>query len=326
MQQQYGFTKIELAEFENWLSNQSISRTCVRVQEHHTWKPRYSGFDGTNHFEMQRNMKRYHINNNGFNDIGQHFSIFPDGVILTGRPLNRSPACVLHANSGAICIENVGNFDAGGDTMTSDQAESIFRVTAALLKKIGIQSATKSNVVYHHWYDGDGSLVYFNSGQKSCPGTAFFGGNQLSDFETNFLPKLQDRMGGGGNEPVGLLDWVVVTADTLNVRSGPSSSHSLSNEQGPLDFGSVVRVYEKTDSGWIRISQSKQLWVFERYTEAVVPATVNTADTNGRVGPGASFEVDRVFQVGDRVFIQQRDGEWCNITELVWIHETLLST
>jgi uncharacterized protein YraI len=325
MEEKFGFIKLEPSEFEGWLSGQSISRTCVRVQEHHTWKPRYSNFNGSNHFEMQRDMKRYHMNNNGWSDIGQHFSIFPDGVILTGRPLNRSPACVLHANSGAICIENVGNFDSGGDTMTTSQAESVFSTTASLLKKIGMQSATKANVVYHHWYDGDGSLVYENSGQKSCPGTAFFGGNQLSDFETNFLPKLQAHMGSGGVAPVGLLDWVTVTADTLNVRTGPSSSNSLSNDQGPLEFGAVVRVYEKADSGWIRISQSKQLWVFGRYTEKVIPATVNTADTNARVGPGMSFDVDRVFQDGDRVFIQQRDGEWCKITELVWIHESLLT-
>lgn len=324
MQQKYGFTFIEANAFEAWLASQSISRACVRVQQHHTWQPRYSGFTGNNHFELQKSMKHYHVNNNGWSDIGQHFSIFPDGVILTGRPLNKSPACILNANSGAICIESVGNFDVGGDTMRPAHADAIFLVTAALLKKIGIQNPTKSNVVYHHWYDGSGALVYHNSGQKSCPGTAFFGGNQLSDFNAHFLPRLKQVMGAGGQPPVGLMQWAVVTADSLNVRTGPSSSASLSGQQGPLTYGSVIRVYERLANGWMRISQSKPLWVYGRYTDAVQPATVNTPDTNARMGPGMEFDVTRVFQDGDSVFVVAEDGEWRRITEDLWIHQSLL--
>lgn len=323
MEQKYGFTKIEVSEFENWISNQSISRTCVRVQQHHTWKPRYSNFNGSNHFELQRNMRNYHIGL-GWSDIGQHFSIFPDGVIMTGRPLNKTPSCILHANSGAICIENVGNFDNGGDNLRDEQANSIFLATSALLKKIGIETATSSNVVYHHWYNGDGDLVYHNSGQKTCPGTAFFGGNQLADFTANFLPILQTRMGDGGQAPIGLQSWVVVTTEQLNVRAGSTSSASLANEQGPLEFGSIVRVYENSPNGWIKISQSKDLWIYGRYTKTVDPATINTVDTNARIGPGMDHDIGRVFQTGDKVFVKSRSDSWCEITEQLWIHETLL--
>ncbi|MET1411803.1 N-acetylmuramoyl-L-alanine amidase [Roseibium sp. HPY-6] len=325
MQQKYGFTKFSPNEFSTWIAKQSISRACVRVQQHHTWKPRYSGFKGSNHFEMQRSMKRYHINNNGWSDIGQHFSIFPDGAIVTGRPLNRSPACIYNANSRAICIESVGNFDAGGDTMKPAQADAIFSATAALLKKIGLSKPSRTNVVYHHWYDGNGGLVYTNSGQKSCPGTAFFGGNQLSDFEANFLPRLQAIMGaGGGTQPVGLLEWVGVTSDSLNIRKGPGSNFAMISEQGPLDHGAVVRVYEQSANGWLRISQSKQFWIYGRYTDPVVSATVNTADTNARLGPGMTFDVERVFQDGDRVFIFGSNGEWKKIEDDLWVHESLL--
>lgn len=325
MQTKYGFTKFTPNEFSTWIANQSISRTCVRVQQHHTWRPRYSEFSGSNHFEMQQGIKRYHINVNGWADIGQHFSIFPDGAIVTGRPLNRSPACILNANSRAICIESVGNFDAGGDTMRTAQADAIFSATAALLKKIGISTPSKTNVVYHHWYDGSGGLVYTNSGQKSCPGTAFFGGNQLSDFEANFLPRLQAAMGAaGGAQPVGLLEWVGVTADSLNIRRGPGSNFGLISEQGPLDYGAVVRVYERSANGWLRISQSKQFWVYGRYTAPVVQATVNTTDTNARLGPGMTFDVERVFQDGDRVFISGSDGNWKKIEDDLWVHESLL--
>ncbi|MDA7949471.1 MAG: N-acetylmuramoyl-L-alanine amidase [Hyphomicrobiaceae bacterium] len=324
METRYGFTKLAPSEFEGWLQSQSISRTCVRVQEHHTWKPRYSNFNGNNHFQMQRNMKRYHMNRNGWSDIGQHFSIFPDGMILTGRPLNRTPACILYANSGAICIENVGNFDAGGDTMDQAQSDSIFLCTAALLRKIGIAIPSQTNVVYHHWYDGDGRLVYYNSGQKTCPGTAFFGGNQLPDFTANFLPLLQQAMDTGGQPPRGLLSWAVVTVENLNIRTGPSSDADLANDQGPLNYGSIVRVYEISPNRWLRISQDRQLWVYGRYTRQVRPATVNTPDTNARIGPGTDHDVVQVLQQGDRVFVQKQEGSWSQTTEDHWIHGSLL--
>ena len=324
METKYGFTKIDPGEFQTWLDSQSISRTCVRVQEHHTWKPRYSDFNGNNHFEMQRGMKRYHINKNGWNDIGQHFSIFPDGIVVTGRPLNKTPACIGLANSEALCIENVGNFDTGGDTMRPEQADAIFSITAALLKKIGVSKPNSVNVVYHHWYNSSGNLVYHNSGQKSCPGTDFFGGNKLADFTANFLPRLEQVMGSGGQLPSGILQWSYVTTDSLNIRSAPRSSASLVDDQGPLAFGSVIRVYEISSNNWFRISQNRQLWVYGRYTGPVRSAIVNTSDTNARLGPGMEYNVDRVFQQGDRVFIVGQHGNWSQITDEQWIHNSLL--
>lgn len=325
MQQKYGFTKFSSAEFGNWMNAQSITRTCVRVQQHYTWQPRYSGFNGGNHFEMQRGMKNYHVNHNGWSDIGQHFSIFPDGDIVTGRPLNRAPACILNANSRAICIENVGNFDIGGDTMRNQHAASIFSTTAAILNKIGISTPTKTNVVYHHWYNSSGGLVYHNSGQKYCPGTAFFGGNRLVDYEANFLPRLMAEMGAaGGDLPVGLMNWAAVTADNLNIRMGPKSSFALINEQGPLHFGTVIRVYEISANGWFRISQSKQYWIYGRHTTVVQQAEVNTEDTNARIGAGIEFDVERIYQPGDRVFVYGEDGNWWRVEENLWIHKTLL--
>ena len=65
-------------------------------------------------------MKAYHVTYNGWNDIGQHFTIFPDGLILTGRSLEKSPACIYGQNANAICIENLGNFDLGGDQMRNN--------------------------------------------------------------------------------------------------------------------------------------------------------------------------------------------------------------
>ena len=182
MESKYGFLKMSLKEFEKWLPAQSISRTVHTVQQHHTWKPSYAQFDGSNHFSVQKGMKNYHMKE-GNNDISQHVSIFPDGSVVTGRPFNRTPACIKWANSGCFCIESVGDFDKGRDVMTPVQKDAIIRVTAAFLKKIGQSVPGKNNIVYHHWYDSSGNKKYGKNATKSCPGTAFFGGNKLEDLK-----------------------------------------------------------------------------------------------------------------------------------------------
>jgi uncharacterized protein YgiM (DUF1202 family) len=131
-------------------------------------------------------------------------------------------------------------------------------------------------------------------------------------------------MGAGGQPPSGLLNWATVTADSLNVRTGATSDATLADEQGPLPFGSVVRIYEVSENGWFRISQSRQLWIYGRYTQPVRPAVVNTPDTNARIGPGTNHDVDRIYQQGDRVFVLSQNGNWSQIVETLWIHNTLL--
>ena len=81
METKYGFKKLSLSEFEQWLKELRVSRTVLTIQQHHTYIPSYILFDGDNHFERQKAMKDHHINANGWADIGQHFTIFPDGVI-----------------------------------------------------------------------------------------------------------------------------------------------------------------------------------------------------------------------------------------------------
>jgi len=65
-------------------------------------------------------MKNYHLSKS-FSDIAQHFTTFPDGTILTGRSLEKTPAGISGFNSNAICIENLGNFDSGADVITNLQ-------------------------------------------------------------------------------------------------------------------------------------------------------------------------------------------------------------
>ena len=128
-----------------------------------------------------------------WSDIGQNFTIFPDGVILTGRNINKAPAGIKGANSNGICIECVGNFDKGGDVMTDAQKEAIIAVTKILLDKFGLNA--KTGVTYHAWWSSDGREIgdYVKGhSAKTCPGTNFFGGNSLTAYEKNLLPLIEN--------------------------------------------------------------------------------------------------------------------------------------
>ena len=184
---------MDMAEFKTWLDKQKVKRKIKLIQLHHTYSPSYKHFDGSNHLTLHQNMKNYHVNTNGWNDIAQNFTIFPDGKIVPGRPLDKTPAGIYGANTNGICIECVGNFDAGGDVLTSSQQCAITGVLSLLLKKFGLDA--QSGITYHAWWNSSGkNLGDFVLGKsvKTCPGTAFFGGNTRKAFEENLLPLLSE--------------------------------------------------------------------------------------------------------------------------------------
>lgn len=176
-------------EFKNYITSLSVSRRISRVQLHHTYSPSYSQFTGSNHTALQTGMRNYHIKTNGWSDIAQHFTIFPDGAIMTGRSMEMIPAGIKGANSGAVCIECLGNFDRGGDIMTDAQRDAVAAAVKILLDKFGLDA--KTAVVYHGWWTSGGTALgdYVASRSvKTCPGTNFFGGNSRSAYEKNLLP------------------------------------------------------------------------------------------------------------------------------------------
>ncbi len=185
------FILLEIGEFSDWLNMQTITRDLKLVQQHHTFIPNYKSFKGNNHFELCKSMEQAHLER-GFAEIAQNFTTFPDGKIMVCRNINIVPAGVKGANSKGICIENVGNFDKGKDIMTAEHRATIIAITKILLAKIG-QTANEETVIYHHWYDlniGKRIKVEGTGVTKSCPGTNFFGGNKVIDFQNNFLPLL----------------------------------------------------------------------------------------------------------------------------------------
>lgn len=183
---------IDIKEFKKYIDSLTITRKIKLIQLHHTWKPSYDNFNGDNHLVLQKNMQTFHKKTRGWSDIGQTFTIFPDGKICTGRDINVAPAGIYGANANGICIECLGNFDNDGDPMSDVQKDAIVGVTKILLDKFDLDART--GVTYHCWWtEGGTSLGTYVKGKsaKTCPGTNFFGGNTREAFEKNLVPLLE---------------------------------------------------------------------------------------------------------------------------------------
>lgn len=200
LKKQYGFIEFEnINEFKTWLNNQQVKRNISRLQVHHTYSPAYKHWATDNALRRQNGMKSYHMKTNGWNDIAQHFTIFPDGHIVTGRSLEKTPVGIKGWNSNAICIEIYGDFD--NDEMKPAQKEAIIGCYALLAKKFNVP-INSTGIRPHCWFTAGGTyLGDYNASRsaKTCPGKKFFGGNTKKAFEQNFYPALRNYQEGNSN-------------------------------------------------------------------------------------------------------------------------------
>lgn len=322
----FSFTKLNISEFEQWLSNLKVARTLIYIQQHHTWNPGYISFKNDNHFELQLAMKNYHVNNNGWMDIGQHFTTYPDGSILTGRSLEQTPACIYGFNANAICIEHLGNFDLGKDTMTGEHQETIIRMTAALCKKFNIP-VNSDKIVYHHWFNlSTGERNNGTKNNKTCPGTNFFGGNKVIDCEKNFLPLISKSLNTviyPANPPI--LKYVYVISDTLNIREDANLQSNKVKNREAVKLGAILRIYE-IRNGWYKISSSASNWVNASYTKDVIRCIVNVSTLNVRSGPGTSYPKVASLYKNQEIFVIDEKNSWFKIsTDNKWIKKEFLT-
>lgn len=180
-------------EFKEWIDKITVKREIKLIQNHHTYLPDYKSFKN-NHFTLLKNMKAYHVNSAGMSDIAQNITTFHDGTIAICRPLDITPAGIKGRNTGAICIEHLGNFDS--DMMTEEHKETIIFVNAVLCIKFNLKPSA-TTIVYHHWFDLNSGELVTNKGYrntKSCPGIKFFGGNILEAANKNFIPLIIKEM------------------------------------------------------------------------------------------------------------------------------------
>lgn len=73
----------------------------ARIILHHSASPRAT--------TTVEDIRRWHVVDRGFDDIGYHFVVEGDGKVRTGRPLDFAPAAQAKANTNTIAICLVGN-------------------------------------------------------------------------------------------------------------------------------------------------------------------------------------------------------------------------
>lgn len=274
----YGFTKMTPNEFKSWITKQGNYK-FTGIQIHHTWKPDYSNFykaDGSHEDELvrQNNTKNYHVKTNGWADIAQHFTIYPNGVIVTGRKLsNTTPVGIKGWNSNKICIEIYGNFDKGCDKMTEAQKQAVITVYGELCKKFNI-SPSIDTIRCHAWFTAGGTyLGDYNSSKsaKTCPGTNFMGfGNSKAAIQNNFIPLIQNYIKTGNTEIIKEADNFTacgvyrVTANELNVRKGPGTSYAVATVVKKGEAYTITKIngkwgYLKSGAGWIHLGYTEKV-------------------------------------------------------------------
>ena len=273
---QNGFTLLENAkEVKDWLARQKVTRKITKLQVHHMDLPSYSTWEKTDkklfdepHFGRTQSLNSYGKSTwgSGASDghghyIAQHFNVFPDGKITTGRNLNSTPIGIRGWNTNAICIEIYGCFDKGKDTMTKEQKEAVVYLYGELCKRFDIPVNT-THIRPHCWFTAGGTyLGKYNPSRsaKTCPGTAFWGYGCSPDGFAHFIKDVKNYVNGKKEQPKvvdrsGEKDVpnykVEVITDTLNVRYGASTSYDKISTLKKGD--KVVITHEKDDWGLIQ--------------------------------------------------------------------------
>lgn len=352
MKTQNGFTLMKgSGEIREYLNSQKITRTINKLQIHHMDLPNYSTWENTDkrkwdepHFGRTNSLNEYGKNTWDSRDekgkyIAQHFNVFPDGGITSGRSLNSTPIGIRGWNNGAVCIEIYGDFDKGVDTMTSAQRTAVIELVGELCKRLDI-TPSENTMRYHAWFTSGGSYlggyVPGESG-KTCPGTNFFGGNTMAAYKQNFLPAIKSYLSNGSTGSTGSNDSkpsddvittntvVRVTADELNIRQNPDANSAIVGCIKKGDAYTIVKTsgkwgYLKSGAGWIHLG----------YTE---PVTVNTSTDNSfkvkitadvlniRQNPDANSNKLGSVTEGDVYTIVKTDGDWGYLKSGAgWIH------
>ena len=134
---------------------------------HHTWKPTHRSFNGKNYLTIQNGMRKHHMNTNGWGDIAQHVTLFPDGKWMIGRDFSRQPISIKGVNTVngrfPFMVEMVGNFDTPGtgefNNLGYDKLEG---------------EQLKAIILLARYFDEKKRYVRFHNenSTKTCPGTS----------------------------------------------------------------------------------------------------------------------------------------------------------
>ena len=115
-----------------------------------------------------------------------------------------------------------------------------------------------------------------------------------------------------------------VTASSLNVRSGPSTSRAV---VARLQKRRAINVVENKGD-WKRIDWPKKGWVHKKYVRAHLRRYVKADSLNVRRSPSTSAGVVKRLKKGTRVKVVALKGHWRQIAAPArgWVHGKYIST
>ena len=289
MKTQNGFTLMNKNEIGSYLAKQKVTRKITRLQVHHMDLPNYSTWEKTDkkvfdepHFGRTQSLNDYGRRTwgSGASDghghyIAQHFNVFPNGKITTGRHLNSKPIGISGWNDGAICVEIYGDFDKGKAVMTKAQKEAVIALYGELCKRFNIPVNT-AHIRPHCWFTAGGTyLGKYDSSRsaKTCPGTNFMGyGCSPSGF-AKFIKEVKAYVNGGKaavEENKALFKKYIAkpTVDGLTGRKGPGVEY---DKVTVIDTDIAVTIVdeEKAKDGGTWLKCKSGYYVNKKYMEFV---------------------------------------------------------
>lgn len=289
MKTKNGFTLLEnKKDVRDWLAKQKVTRTINRLQVHHMDAPSYSTWEKTDkkvfdepHFGRTQSLNDYgrrtwgrEASDGHGHYIAQHFNVFPDGKITTGRNLNSTPIGIRGWNQNAICIEIYGKFDKGHDIMTKEQKQAVIMLYGELCKRFKIKPST-ATIRPHCWFTASGSyLGTYNSSRsaKTCPGTNFWGKGCSKDGFAWFIKDIKDYVDNNKKEEPkheGFKQYIArCTTDELNCRKGPGISYDIETQINKGVAITIIQEKKSSDGGtWCKGKAG--YWVNKKYLEFV---------------------------------------------------------
>lgn len=210
------------------------SHTPQKITVHHTWRPTAAQYNGASTI---RSIQDYHMDTNGWSDIGYHFLIgtYPSSgetAIYQGRP-----ETVIGAHTGGANTNNVG-VNVVGDYTTESVHKNSYQALVKLLGWLCSQYKISPNNIYGHR----------DLGSSACPGDILY--NKLPQLRTDVKNYIDN---GGGNDETGKLVGVIYNASegTSSKISGAvvklSSGHSMTTgTDGLYSFQIKVGTYQIT--------------------------------------------------------------------------------
>jgi len=178
---------IERNEWGAWLPANGYSEHEIdSIIIHHSWYPDQKAYKEA---ETIFNVQKYHMNGNGWDDIGYHYLVGPDGLIFRGRPEQVSGAhCVPNSGKVGICL--IGNYDPFCDPLPEKGWDSVKKLTVEISER----------------YDVPPDMIFGHRdfSPKSCPGETVY-----REFpELKAMIPFPSKYRNNGSDPIVSLPWL----------------------------------------------------------------------------------------------------------------------